>query len=258
MGEHSMDLDLNGKKAILVGASHGIGLATAHVLAAEGVSIALCSRSAGSVSAALDALGRHGVKLTGAPVDVTDAAAHSAWIAAAAAELGGCDIFIPFTSANTGVDDEAGWRAVFDADTLPLMRGVQAALPFLEKSDAGSIVTLSSTAAFEEFMGPGAYNALKAATINYSAALAQKLAPQGIRVNCVSPGPVEMEGRAWDQIKQGMPDFYEGMLKQIPMGRMGNGEEIAKAIAFVASPVCRYMTGANLVIDGGFTKRVQF
>ncbi|HEX7784009.1 MAG TPA: SDR family oxidoreductase [Sphingobium sp.] len=253
-----MDLGLKGKKAILVGASHGIGLATAHALAAEGVDIALCSRSQGSVDAALAALGSYGVKLVGASVDVTDAEAHSAWIAAAAEELGGCDIFIPFTSTNTGVDDEAGWRAVFDADTLPLMRGVQAALPYLQKSDAGSIVTLSSTAAFEEFMGPGAYNALKAATINYTSALAQKYAPEGIRVNCISPGPVQMEGRAWDQIQKGMPEFYEGILKQIPFGRMGTGEEIAKAITFVASPVCRYMTGANLVIDGAFTKRVQF
>ncbi|WP_311270445.1 SDR family oxidoreductase [Sphingobium sp. WCS2017Hpa-17] len=253
-----MDLGLKGRKAILVGASHGIGLATAHALAAEGVDIALCSRSQGSVDAALAALATHGVALVGGAVDVTDAQAHSAWIASAAQRLGGCDIFIPFTSANTGVDDEDGWRAVFDADTLPLMRGVQAALPFLQKSDSGSIVTISSTAAVEEFMGPGAYNALKAATINYTAALAQKFAPDGIRVNCITPGPVEMEGRAWDQIKQGMPDFYDSMLKQIPLGRMGNGEEIAKAIAFVASPVCGYLTGANLVIDGGFTKRVQY
>lgn len=253
-----MDLGLTGKKAILVGASHGIGLATAHALAAEGVSIALCSRSQGSVDGAVEALTAHGGTVIGGAVDVTDADAHSAWIAKAAEELGGCDIFIPFTSANTGVDDEAGWRAVFDADILPLVRGVQAALPFLQKSDAASIVTISSTAAFEDFMEPGAYNALKAAVINYTSALSQKLAGEGIRANCVSPGPVEMEGRAWDQIKQAMPDFYTGILKQIPMGRMGSGEEIAKAIAFVASPVCGYMTGANLVIDGGFTKRVQF
>ncbi len=253
-----MDLGLKGKKAILVGASHGIGLATAHALAAEGVDIALCSRSQESVDAALAALAPYGVKCVGGAVDVTDAAAHSAWIESAANQLGGCDIFIPFTSANTGVDDEAGWRAVFDADSLPMLRGIHAALPFLQKSDAGSVITISSTAAVEEFMGPGAYNALKAATINYSAALAQKYAPEGIRVNCITPGPVEMEGRAWDQIKQGMPEFYDTMLKQIPLGRMGTGEEIAKAIAFVASPVCRYLTGANIVIDGGFTKRVQF
>lgn len=253
-----MDLGLKGRKAILVGASNGIGLATAKVLAAEGCAVALCSRSQGSVDAAVAAVGQHGGTAIGAAVDVTDGPAHTAWIAGAAKQLGGCDIFIPFTSTNTGVDDEAGWRAVFDTDILPLQRGVQAVLPFLQKSDAGSIVTISSTAALEEFMGPGAYNALKAAVINYSAALAQKHAAEGIRVNCVSPGPVEMEGRAWDQIKGSMPDFYNGILAQIPMGRMGTGEELARAIAFVASPACRYMTGANLLIDGGFTKGVQY
>ncbi|WP_156679805.1 SDR family NAD(P)-dependent oxidoreductase [Sphingomonas profundi] len=253
-----MDLGLSGRKAILVGASHGIGLATARVLAAEGCAIALCSRSQESVDAAVKALSGGGATVIGGAVDASDADAHGGWIAQAAEQLGGCDIFIPFTSTNTGVDDEAGWRAVFEADTLPLVRGVAAALPALKQSDAGAIVTLSSTAALEEFMGPGAYNALKAATINYSAALAQKLAPEGIRVNCITPGPVEMEGRAWDNIKSAMPDFYKGILGQIPMGRMGQGEEIARAIAFVASPACRFMTGANLVIDGGFTKRVNF
>lgn len=253
-----MDLGLKGRKAILVGASNGIGLATARVLAAEGCAVALCSRSQGSVDAAVAAVGQHGGPVIGAAVDVTDGPAHTNWIASAAEQLGGCDIFIPFTSTNTGVDDEAGWRAVFDTDILPLQRGVQAVLPFLQRSDAGSIVTISSTAALEEFMGPGAYNALKAAVINYSAALAQKHAGEGIRVNCVSPGPVEMEGRAWDQIKGSMPDFYNGILAQIPVGRMGTGEELARAIAFVASPACRYMTGANLLIDGGFTKGVQY
>ncbi|WP_380876615.1 3-ketoacyl-ACP reductase [Sphingomonas sp. DBB INV C78] len=253
-----MDLGLKGRKAILVGASHGIGLATAKVLAGEGCDIALCSRSQESVDAAVAAVGQAGGKVVGGAVDVMDGPAHSAWIAQAADQLGGCDIFIPFTSTNTGVDDEAGWRAVFEADLLPLQRGVQAALPFLQKSDAASIVTISSTAALEEFMGPGAYNALKAAVINYTAALAQKHAPQGIRANCISPGPIEMEGRAWDQIKGAMPDFYKGILAQIPTGRMGSGEEVARAIAFVASPACRFMTGANLLIDGGFTKGVQY
>lgn len=253
-----MDLGLKGKKAILVGATHGIGLATAKVLAAEGCDVALCSRSQGSVDAAVSALDTHSGRVIGGAVDVTDAAAHSAWIAGTAEQLDGCDIFIPFTSTNTGVDDEAGWRAVFEADILPLQRGVQAVLPFLRKSDAAAIVTISSTAALEEFMGPGAYNALKAAVINYTAALAQKHAAEGIRANCISPGPIEMEGRAWDQIKGSMPDFYKGILAQIPMGRMGTGEEVARAIAFAASPACRFMTGANLLIDGGFTKGVQY
>ncbi len=253
-----MDLGLTGRKAVLVGASKGMPLATARVLAAEGCDIALCSRGQESVDAAVASLSAHGTKVIGAAVDATDAAAHAGWIAEAAEALGGCDIFISFTSANTGVDDEAGWRATFEADTLPLVRGVATALPFLRKSDAGAIVTISSTAAIEEFIGPGGYHAMKAATINYSAALSQKLAPEGIRVNCITPGPVHVEGNPWDGIKGAMPDFFDNLVGQIPMGRMGEGDEIARAIAFVASPACRYMTGANIVIDGGFTKRVAF
>ena len=161
-------------------------------------------------------------------------------------------------SVNPGVDTPEGWETVFNGDILPLVRGIQAALPALEKSDAGSIITISSTGALEEFMGPQPYNALKAAIINYSAALAQKYAPQGLRVNCVSPGPVYTDDGPWAYIKENMPEFYESILGQIPSGRMGSGEELGKAIAFIASPACRYMTGSNILIDGGITKGVQF
>lgn len=252
-----MDLGFKGKKAILVGASHGLGLATAKLLAAEGCDIALCSRSQGSVDTAIKTVSEFGTKVIGGAVDVTDADAHTAWIESAVKDLGGCDVFIPFTSANTGADDHDGWMAVMDTDLLPLSRGIKAALPALKESK-GSIVTISSTAALEEFMGAMPYNALKAAVINYSAALSQQLAPEGVRINSISPGPVCMEGRAWADIKAGMPEFYEGILSQIPMGRMGTGEEVATAIAFLASPVCGYMTGTNLVVDGAFTKRVQY
>lgn len=253
-----MDLGLKGKKAILIGASHGIGLATAQALAAEGCDIALCSRSQGSVDTAVAAVSAHGTKVIGGIVDVTDTDGHTAWIEKAIEALGGCDIFIPFTSANTGVDDTEGWMTVLNTDLLPLVNGIKAALPALKKSDTGSIVTISSTAALEEFMGAMPYNALKAAVLNYSAALSQQLAPEGVRVNCISPGPIFMEGRAWDDVKDAMPEFYENIMSQIPMGRMGTGEEVARAITFLASPACAYMTGANLVVDGGMTKRVNY
>jgi 3-oxoacyl-[acyl-carrier protein] reductase len=252
-----MDLGLTGRKAVLVGASHGIGLATAHVLAAEGCDLAICSRSQASVDAAIKSLAGHGRRVVGAAVDVTNADVHSSWIAKAAEDLGGCDIFISFTS-NNGPDNEEGWTAVFNADTLAVVRGVRAILPTLAKSDAGSIVMIASTAAVEDFMGGGPMNGLKAALINYSAALSQRLAPQGIRVNCVTPGPILIEGRSWDLLKDSMPDFVASTISKIPMGRMGSGEEVGRAIAFTASPACRYMTGANIVVDGGFTKRVQF
>ena len=137
-------------------------------------------------------------------------------------------------------------------------RGVEAALPYLEKSEAGSIVVLGSTAALEDFFGPQSYNALKVAAISYASAMSQALAPKGIRVNTVSPGPTFVDGGAWDMIATHAPAVHEQTLSKIPMGRLGNPEEVARAIVFIASPACRFMTGTNVVIDGGITKRIQY
>lgn len=187
-----------------------------------------------------------------------DAGAYAAWVEKAAGQLGGCDIFISFASAGGGPASEDTWKATFDLDLMATYRGVQAALPHLEKSKSGSIVAVSSTAALEDFFGPQAYNAMKAAVINYAAALSQQLAPKGIRVNTVSPGPIFIEGGSWDMIKTHMTPLYEQTLKNVPMGRLGTGEEVAKAIAFIASPACPFMVGTNVVIDGGITRRVQY
>jgi 3-oxoacyl-[acyl-carrier protein] reductase len=253
-----MDLGLKGLRAVLAGASKGIGRATAEVLAAEGVDIAICARGKDGVDAAVASLKDKGVKAIGESVDMKDAAAYGAWVARAADGLGGCDIFISFASASGGPASEESWKATFDLDLMATWRGVQAALPFIEKSKAGSIVAISSTAALEDFFGTQAYNAMKAAVINYAAALSQALAPKGIRVNTVSPGPVFVPGGSWDMIKNHMKPVYEQTVKNVPMGRLGESDEVGRAIAFVASPACRFMTGANIVIDGGITKRVQY
>lgn len=253
-----MDLGLKGRKAILIGANASVGRHTAEILAQEGCDVALCGRTQEKVDAVVESVKALGVNAFGKAVDASDAEALPAFIDEAAAALGGCDIFISFVSTNLGVDSDEGWMAVMNADILPLSRGVRAALPYLQKSDAGSIVTLSSTGAVEEFMGPQPYNALKAAVINYSKSLAQKHAAEGIRVNCMIPGPIYTEDGPWVGIKAAAPEFFDSILNQIPMGRMCSGEEIGKAIAFVASPACRFMTGASLVIDGALTKRVQF
>lgn len=253
-----MDLGLKGLKAVLAGASKGIGRATALAFAAEGVDVAICARGKNGVDKTVADIKAKGVKASGQSVDLKDAGAYTAWVKGAAEELGGCDIFISFASAGGGPASEESWKAVFDLDLLATFRGIQAALPFLEKSEAGSIVAISTTAAVEEFLGPQAYNAMKAAVINHAHAMSQALAPKGIRVNTVSPGPVYIDGGSWDMVKTHMTPIYDMTLKGIPMGRLGNAEEIARAIAFIASPACRFMTGTNVVIDGGFTKRVQY
>jgi 3-oxoacyl-[acyl-carrier protein] reductase len=253
-----MDLGLKGLKAVLAGASKGIGRATAEALAAEGCDVAVCARGKDGVDATVASLGARGVIAIGEAVDMTDAGAYAAWVKRSAEALGGCDIFISFASAGGGPASEETWKKTVDLDLLATFRGVQAALPFIEKSQHGSIIAVSSTAALEDFFGPQAYNAVKAAVINYASALSQQLAPKGIRVNTVSPGPIFIDGGSWDMIKTHMTALYDQTIKAVPMGRLGTGEEVAKAIAFMASPACPFMTGTNVVIDGGVTKRVQY
>ena len=252
-----MDLGLSGKKALITGATRGIGRAIAHLLADEGADLAICSRNQEEVDSAIADLSAKGVKVTGAVVDVADRESYQAWITSAGEEMGGIDIFVPNVSAGGGDMSEQGWVNNFNVDLLGTTRGVEAAMPFLEKSDAASIVVISSTAGVETFMGPAPYNAIKGALIVHAKQLSQALAPNGIRVNTVSPGPIYFEGGAWEFIKENMSELYDATLADIPQGHMGSPEEIANTVAFLASPAASLITGVNLVADGGFTKRVQ-
>jgi 3-oxoacyl-[acyl-carrier protein] reductase len=252
-----MDLRLSGKKAIITGGTRGIGRAIANLLADEGVDLAICARQQDQVDEAVAALGKKGVKVIGSAIDVADKASYQAWIASAGKELGGVDIFVPNVSAGGGSVDEAGWIKNFNVDLLGTTRGIEAVMPFLEKSQAGAIVVIGSVAAVEEFMVPQTYNAIKAAVIVHAQQLALAVGGKGIRVNCVSPGPVFVEGGDWDFIKNNLPQIYEASLAKIPRGKLGTPEEIANAVAFLASPAASLVTGVNLVVDGGYTKRVQ-
>ena len=252
-----MDLKLAGGKALITGGTKGIGRAIANTLADEGCNVAICARNQEEVDAAVADLGAKGVTAFGQAVDVGDADALNAWVAASADALGGIDIVVSNVSGG-GAQGEDAWRRHLEYDMLGAVRLVQASLEHLEKSENGNIVMISTTAALEKFMTAGPYNALKAALLNYSGALSQDLAPKGIRVNAVSPGPIFVEGGSWDQIKQHMTAFYDATLADIPMGRMGTADEVAAQVALLASPRAGFTTGTNVVIDGGITKRIQF
>ena len=252
-----MDLQLKGGKALITGASKGIGRAIAERLASEGCNVAICARNQAEIDEAVKSLSSKGVKAIGASVDVGNGDALKAWIASSAEALGGIDCLVSNVSGGNA-PGEAGWRSNFEHDLLGTVRCVEAALPYLEKSGNASIVMISSTAALEKFISAGAYNAIKAAVIQYAGALAQDLGPKKIRVNAISPGPIMIEGGSWDRIKTHMTPFYDATVAQIPVGRMGSAEEVAAQIALLASPLGSFTTGANIVIDGGFTKRIQF
>lgn len=253
-----MDLKLKGRKAILAGASKGIGRYTAEALAAEGVDIAFCARDQASIDETCTSLARHGVAVHGASVDLSDPEAYRAWVDASATALGGCDIFISFASAGGPPASEESWRKAFDIDLMGTWRGIDAALPHLKGSDAASIIVVATNVAIEPAFGPQPYAAMKAAITHHAGALAQALAPQGVRVNTVSPGPIFIKDGSWDKIQQGRPALYDATVAKVPAGRLGNPEEVAAAIAFLVSPVVGFITGTNLVIDGGMTKRIQF
>tara|TARA_A100001037_G_scaffold302462_1_gene334153 strand:- start:680 stop:1438 length:759 start_codon:yes stop_codon:yes gene_type:complete len=252
-----MDLQLKGAKALVTGGTKGIGRAIAERLSDEGANISICARNEEDVNAAIEALSSKGVTVFGQAFDVGDADALKGWIDASAEALGGVDAVVSNVSGGNAPGEE-GWRANFEYDVLGSVRLVEGSLAYLEQSENASITLISSTAALEKFMGASAYNAMKGAMVQYSGALAQDVGAKGIRVNSICPGPIFIEGGSWDMIKQHMTDFHDATVAEIPVGRMGKAEEVAAQIALLASPLGAFTTGTNVVIDGGFTKRIQF
>ncbi|HEX3864548.1 MAG TPA: SDR family NAD(P)-dependent oxidoreductase [Stellaceae bacterium] len=253
-----MDLGLKGLKAIVTGGTRGIGHAVATLLASEGCDVAICARNGAAVDEAVATLARSGVRATGGAVDVADLPALRGWIAEAADSLGGLDIFIANVSALAQGMDEDSWRRGFEIDVMSTVFGIEAALPLLERSDAASIVAVGSTAMAEIYGPTRSYAAVKAALLPYIKGLARNLAPKNIRANVVSPGNVFFTGGVWDVVRQRNPEMFAQTLARNPMGRMGTPEEVANAVAFLASPRASFITGTNLIIDGALTQRVQF
>ena len=253
-----MDLGLQGKKAILVGAARGIGMAVAETLAREGCDLAITARSEDSVKDAVAQLSRYGTKVVGKPVNVKKADEYKAWLEWAIEALEGVDILVPISSAGSGMGSEKYWTNAFEVDVMGPVRAVEAVIPRMTEQQSGSIVLIATTSAGEAMGGPQAYNAMKASLVTWGKQLALFHGKDGIRVNVVSPGPVEFEGGNWEMIKGTMEKFYQSQLRQQPAGRLGTPEEIARCIAFLASPAASWCNGSHLTVDGGFTNRTHF
>jgi 3-oxoacyl-[acyl-carrier protein] reductase len=256
-----MDLGLKGKKAIITGATRGIGRAIAETLAAEGADIAICARNGEQVAEAVAALKKTGVNVVGGVADIADGPALQKWVAEAGKALGGIDIVVANASALAQGNKEDAWRACFEIDVLGAQRVCEAALPFLEKSAAAhgdaSVVIISSISAAETDNG-NAYGALKAAQIHLAKGLAKQHAGQHIRFNTVSPGTVYFKGGVWGMVEEHMPDMFKATMARNPMGRMATPQDIANATVFLTSPASSFTTGINMIVDGGLSRRVNF
>ncbi len=239
-------------------ARHRTGVAD--TLAGEGGNVAVCARNADQVAGAVAELKARGVKATGAPVDITDAAALKSWIGNVAAELGSIDMLFSNAGAMAQGGDPASWEQNFRLDVLGAVNAFEAARPFLEasgeKSGDAAFVIISSVSAAQA--DSASYGPIKAALVHMAKGLARQYASKKIRVNVVSPGTVYFKGGVWHMVEQNMPKRYHDTLARNPTGRMATPQEIANAAVFLASPASSFTTGSNLIVDGAISNRVNF
>ena len=238
--------DLAGHRVIVTGGGAGIGAATARCLAARGAVVAVLDRVGDAASAIAREVGGHAFE-----VDVADPTATTGAVEAAAAAMGGLTDVV----ANAGFglnkplhryrDDE--WRLVVGVNLDGVFHTLRAAIPLLLDGGGGSIVTVASLNATRPLQGEAPYSAAKAGVVNLTRTAALEYAPT-IRANCVSPG---MIATALTAIITDDPEFTAVAEAGTPLQRIGSAEEVADVIAFLCSDAARYITGQELVVDGG-------
>ena len=255
-----MDLGLKGKRAIVTGASRGIGRAIAAALAREGASVAICARGQAGVDEAVESFRATGGEAFGDGVDARDPEAFGAWLESAIARLGGLDILVSNISTRVDPGRPDWWGETFEVDLHQHVRAFDLALPSLKAGNEPAVVFVSSIAAILTQLPPYeiAYGAMKAALTSFAGQMAIVHGPSGVRVNLVAPGPIYFEGGWWEMIEQKQPESFKRAAGLAALGRMGKPEEVANAVAFLASPAASYVTGANLRIDGGVIRTANF
>ena len=248
-----MDLGLRGKRALITGGSRGIGLAVAKSLAAEGTAVGLVARDAARLEEAAAEL--PGVTVATASADVTDTPALHRAVDEIAGKLGGLDFLVANAGGTVGRGNLTSAKADEFTATFALNAGhavelIRAGLPHLKSAGGGAVVIVASITG----MRPAprtAYAAAKAAEIHLAATAAEELAPEGVRVNAVSPGSIMFPGGGWDTFGRDNPeDFSAFVANQFPFGRLGRLEEVADVVTFLLSDRASWISGANLRVDG--------
>jgi 3-oxoacyl-[acyl-carrier protein] reductase len=246
-----MPFDFKGRKAVVAGGSRGIGRWIALGFAEAGADVSICARGLDALKATEKDLSKFGHKVHAATCDLADGGAIKRYIADAATALGGIDVLVNNASGFGQTDDEASWETSIDVDILATVRASREALPFLKKERGGNIVNIASGSGLRPSVRTPAYGAAKAAVIHYTTTQAATLAKQGIRVNCVAPGSIIFPGGTWEERRKNDPEFFKSVLATCPMGRMGNPDEVANVVLFLASPLASWVTAQIVRVAGG-------
>ena len=260
-----MDLHLAGKRALITGASRGLGYATALGLAQEGCLVAINSRNVESVHKAAEQITRQtGSAAHPFPGDLADPAVPEALVGQAARLLGGLDLLVTNAGgppAGKFQDfNDAQWQQAIELSLLSHVRLIRAALPFLRQSEAPSVLTITSYSVKQPIANLVLSNSVRAATVGLTKSLALELGSEGIRFNSILPAWTETE-RVVELMSHrarinntSVEEEITRQSKDSPLGRMGQPEEFANAAVFLLSPAASYITGVMLTVDGGMYK----
>jgi 3-oxoacyl-[acyl-carrier protein] reductase len=241
---------LEGQIALVTGASRGIGRAIALALGRAGATVVGTATTEAGANGIGEALGAAGMTGRGAVLNVTDSSGVDALVSAIAKEFGAVSILVN----NAGVTQDnlllrmqdAEWDAVVDTDLKSVFRLCRAVLRGMMKARAGRIISITSVVGSSGNPGQANYAAAKAGVAGLTRALAREIGSRGITVNCVAPGFIDTD------MTKALPEAQRGaLLGQIPLGRLGQVEDVAAAVVFLASPGAAYVTGTTLHVNGG-------
>ncbi|GAB3646794.1 SDR family NAD(P)-dependent oxidoreductase [Glycomyces tarimensis] len=250
----NFDFDFSGRPVLITGASHGLGLATANLLAATGAPLALCARGAAALNEEAERLReKFEAPIFTRGLDVTDEQTLAEFVAEAGKRLGDFSGIVANVGGARGNDlkdtSPDDWAYTLGVNVVGAMTALRAAVPQLART-GGSAVLVSSISGAKP--APGlTYGATKAALDHAAAILAQELGPQGIRVNAVAPGSMLVPGRRWDRMRLERPERYAEFLKEFPGGKLVDPAEVASVIAFLLSEGSTAINGAVIPVDGG-------
>lgn len=262
-----MDLQIAGKRALVTGASEGIGLATAELLAQEGCHVALSARRADVLASECDRLSsRYGVTAVPAPADLSSLAGCEQAMAAAVAGLGGLDILVNNAGASVfatfeDIPDER-WVGDLELKLVGYARLTRLALPAFREAGGGRVVNVAGNAGKQPlpYHMPG--GAANAGVLNLTKSVSLQVGREGIYVNAVCPGPVrtarydkmlERLARDWGVTTAEAETRY---LEELPLPFVPTSEEVAATIVFLASPRAAYVNGTSIIVDGGITRGI--
>lgn len=254
-----MDLRLAGKNVLVTGGTRGIGLAAVRLFLEEGCQVAACARSAIDKTSLMLPT-EHAERLSLAALNVRDHQTLTGWVEQSARAMGGVDIVLSNVSGCAEGAAPEEWQRALDVDVLATKAMMDAAMPYLERAaeehGEASIVAVSSGSA-SLTTHPDAYGAMKAALVHYIKGCSKTLAPLGIRANTISPGTIYFENGDWHNVEQNAPEEFQEALAMNPMGRMGSDKEVADLLVYLSSPRASFISGANIVIDGGLTSQLM-